>query len=534
MELPLEKRVISNLLAQQAVAFPERAFVKYNDETLTYGEVDARANRIAQNLMALGVKKGDFVCQFMPNSPEFVCNYFGMSKLGAIMVPINTSYKGALLEYTLNDAGCAVLICHHSFMHLVKDVEARVPKLKVILVADAPAGFVETAARGFARASVAPYEPDAYPARAPDVAVSFKDVNCIMYTSGTTGPSKGILITDAHALSHAIQFIRCCKMTPRDVIYTPLPLFHALAVFMGVVAAMLHGTTVVIKERFSARAFWDDVRRYGATIGHCIFSIPFILKKAEPSPRDRDHSLRCMYNAVFDREFEERFGVRLLEAYALTEGSFITYVDYDAPGIVGSCGPASPDWEIRLVDEDDCEVPVGEVGEFIVRPKLPYYVFLGYLNKPQATADAFRNLWFHTGDLGIVDRHGNYYFKGRRKDVIRRRGENIAAIDIENILIAHPLIMEATALPHPSADGEEDVRVVAVLKPGADLPARELIAYCERQMPDFMVPRYVEYRPVLPRTPTDKVEKYKLLQEGLPPDVFDRGEMRGRARDGRA
>lgn len=527
-DLPIERWVVPEILAEKARAVPDQPFIVSEDETVTYREADETSNRIGNCLAALGVAKGDFVCQFLPNSPDFVRIYFGIAKAGAIMVPINTSYKGALLEYTLNDAGSAVLLCHHSFLDRVQTIEAAVPKLKTILVVGKSADEVEALRAGFKRIALLPHAPSAFPASPPAVTVSFKDVNCIVYTSGTTGPSKGIMISNAHAMSHAVQFIRCCKMTSADIIYTPLPLFHALGLFMGVLSAMAEGTQVVVKERFSARAFWDDIRKFKATIGHCIFSIPFILKKAEPSPRDRDHPLRCMYNAVYDPEFEARFGVRVLEAYALSEGSFITYVRYDEPGVVGSCGPVSEDWEIRLVDENDCEVPVGTIGEFTARPKKPYYVLLGYLNKPQATADAFKNLWFHTGDLGYVDDKGNYYFKGRRKDVIRHKGENIAAIDVENILIAHPAIIEAAALPHPAGDGEEDLRVTVVLKAGASLSGQDLLHYCEQHMPDFMVPRYIEFRPVLPRTPTDKVEKYKLIQEGLGPNAIDR--LAGRRR----
>ena len=260
-------------------------------------------------------------------------------------------------------------------------------------------------------------------------------------------------------------------------------------------AGLVTGGSCALRERFSASAFWSDVRTTGATVGFCVFSIPMILAKAEPRDDDRDHTLRVFYNARHDEAFEERFGVRCIEAYGLTEAGAAMYV---RPGEVpppGSCGRVSEDWEVRLVDDDDVDVPVGEIGEIVLRPRFPGLITPGYLNKPEATAQAFRNLWFHTGDLASIDADGYYTFRDRKKDAIRRRGENVSSWEVEQVLMEHPAIAEAAAIPYPSPLGEDDVRVAVALREGAELTPEQLVDYCVSRMPDFMVPRYIEFLP---------------------------------------
>jgi crotonobetaine/carnitine-CoA ligase len=522
--LALEEMVIARLLERRAAERPERPFVLYGDDVWSFGAVDDAAARLAGGLRALGVERGAAVGLFLPNGPEFINSYFALGKLGAPMVPVNTAYRGYMLEYLLNDTGCRILVADAQYLDRLIESAERLTELEtVVVVGGGDDGRV-------AQFDVVSFESlQGEPTRT-DPSVTFEDVNCVIYTSGTTGPSKGVPIVNAHGVAKALEVIRLCEMVETDVIYAPLPLFHSFALLRGVVAALVVGGSCALRERFSASGFWGDVRKLGATVGYCVFSIPQILKKAPPGPDDRDHPLRCLYNARHDAEFEERFGVRLIEGYGLTEAGVAMYVRPGETVPPGSCGRVSEDWDVRLVDDRDVEVATGQVGEIVLRPKYPGLITPGYLNKPEATVAAFRNLWFHTGDLANMDEDGFYYFRDRKKDAIRRRGENVSSWEVEQVLLEHPSIAEAAAIPYPSPLGEDDVRVVATLRDGAELTPEEIVDYCLQRMPDFMVPRYVELLDELPRTPTGRVEKYRLREQELSPAAYDRGDPREAAR----
>ena len=518
--LALTDMVSARLLELHAAEQPDQPFVTYGQETASFGVVDAAAGRLAAGLAAAGIGRGDRVGLMLGNGAPFISTYFALGKLGAVAVPVNPAYRGYLLEYVLADTGCRLLVVAAGQLPAVAAALADLdspPGIVVVGAADKrPAGltvtdFSELSAAGPAR-------------RAADV--GFADTNCVIYTSGTTGPSKGVPISNAHAVAKAIEVIRVCEITKDDVIYTPLPLFHSMALLRGVLAALVAGARCVLRDRFSVSQYWDDVRRTGATVGHCVFTIPQLLKKAEPTERDRDHPLRCLYNARYDAEFEQRFGVRLIEGYGLTEAGVAMYMRMTDPPHPGSCGRVSEDWEVQLADDNDQPVAAGETGEILLRPKFPWLVTTGYLNKPEATVGAFRNLWFHTGDLASVDSEGYYYFRDRKKDSIRRRGENVSSWEIEQVMREHPVIDEAAAVPYPSPVGEDDIRVFVTLRAGGSADAAELIRHCGRRLPPFMVPRYLEISDELPRTPTGRIRKHELRARPLGPRTHDRGDPR--------
>jgi crotonobetaine/carnitine-CoA ligase len=518
--LALTDMVVGRLLEQRAAEHPGRPFVSYGSETATFGDVDAAAGALAAGLAAAGIGRGDRVGLMLGNGAPFISTYFALGKLGAVAVPINPAYRGYMLEYVLADTGCRLLIVAAAQLAAVAAALEgldTVPGLAVAgPVTDAPAGMHVTAFSELSAPSPVPCADR----------VGFADTNCVIYTSGTTGPSKGVPVSNAHAVAKAIEVIRICEITEQDVIYSPLPLFHSMALLRGVLAALVAGAHCVLRDRFSVSQYWDDVRRTGATVGHCVFTIPQLLKKAEPSDRDRDHPLRCLYNARYDAEFEERFGVRLIEGYGLTEAGVAMYMRMSDPPHPGSCGRISPDWEVQLSDDSDQPVPQGQAGEILLRPKSGWLVTAGYLNKPEATVAAFRNLWFHTGDLASVDGEGYYYFKDRKKDSIRRRGENVSSWEIEQVMREHPAVDEAAAVPYPSPVGEDDIRVFVTLRAGISTDALTLIGHCERRLPPFMVPRYLEIAADLPRTPTGRIRKHELRERPLGPHHHDRGDPR--------
>jgi len=519
--LAFEDMVVPRLLERRAAEQADREFVVYGEENWTFGAVEAAAARMAGGLAGLGVVHGTRVGLFLPNCAEFVNAYFAAAKLGAPTVPINTAYRGYMLEYVLNDTACRFLIVDASYLDRIREALPKLEALECVIVRGEmsdtqPLEGVTTIALG---------EVDGEPVSTrPEVA--FDDVSCVIYTSGTTGPSKGVPLTNAHSVAKAIEVIRLCEVTEDDCIYAPVPLFHSFALQRGVVTGVVAGCRCALRERFSASGYWDDVRRLGATVGFCVFTIPQILKKAAPAASDRDHPLRCLYNARYDPEFEERFGIKLLEGYGLTEAGVAIYGRPGEHTPPGSCGRVSEDWEVRLVDDRDRDVPAGEPGEIVIRPRYPGLIMPGYLNKPEATVAAWRNLWFHTGDLATVDANGFYMFQDRKKDAIRRRGENVSSWEVEQVLREHDAVAEAAAVPYPSPLGEDDVRVVVTLNPGTRLTAEELLAFCVERLPEFMVPRYVEFRGELPRTPTGRVEKYRLREEGLGAGAHDRGDPR--------
>jgi crotonobetaine/carnitine-CoA ligase len=522
--LPVEELVVRDILMDQVQVSPDRPFIRCGTDVSTYGEVHVAAGRAAGALTELGVANGDLVALMLPNTIQYVELFFGMAYRGAAVVLVNTSFRGYMLEYVLNDAACPVLIVDPEYLPVLLESQDQLNHLRTIAVTGDPAVAGAWDDR-FTKARVVSLTALVAGADDRDTAARARhsDLHCVVYSSGTTGPSKGIMISNAHSVVKAVEVLRICGYSEHDVLYSPLPLFYSMGLLRGVLSVALVGSSIAIKDRFSVSEFWDDVRFHGATVGHCVFSIPKMLEQAPPTPRDRDHGLRCLFNAQHNPEFEARFGLKCIESYGLTEGGNALYNRFDEPVVPGSCGRVSDEWEVRLADPEGSEVVPGETGEILLRPKEPGRIMLGYLNKADATTNAFRDLWFHTGDLARRDEHGFYFYQGRNKDVIRRRGQNISGWEVEQILLTHPDVGDAAALALPSEVGEDDLRVVLVAREGLQaIDLADVAAFCERRMPGFMVPRFFEQVDDLPRTPSGRVEKYKL--EGtLAPGHFDRG-----------
>ena len=331
----------------------------------------------------------------------------------------------------------------------------------------------------------------------------YSEIQALMYTSGTTGPSKGVQVTQFHGPNTAMGFIRYIELTGDDMIFSPMPLFHGIGLWQGVVGPLLVDGKVAIAGRFSASAWWENIKKRKATIGMGIFSVVPILLNQPPSPEDKSHTMRAFYlgPSRMDEALHERFGVRSVEIYGSTEVGICTGAPY---GHIppGSCGlPREDTYEVKIFDEFDREVPPGEPGEICVRPVVPFSVFTGYYNFAEATVGAWRNLWFHTGDQAYRDKDGYIYFVDRVKDSMRRRGENISSFEVERGINSHPAVLESAAVAVPSEMGEDEVKIVVVLQQGAHLEPEELLDHAQERMAYFMVPRFVEFVPALPKTP---------------------------------
>ncbi|MBI3969263.1 MAG: AMP-binding protein, partial [Chloroflexi bacterium] len=439
----------------------------------------------------------------------------------------------------VGNSGARSLIAEHRYLDRLAELRGGVDRLRDLIVLDRPAsdtlgtsGDSTAAAPSLGVRAVAGFDRHDFdelasePSGAIPVASQYFQPMAIMYTSGTTGPSKGVLVSHGQALSIGRFVAAHYGFGSDDVLHVSLPLFHINAMAYSVLTALTADAQVALVERFSASSFWDEIRRYGCTEFNALGATINILFRQPERPDDADNPVRFSIAvpspAEIFHEFERRFGLQLLELYAQTETNLVTAIEPNEPARPGSCGRPTKMFDVRVVDDLDNELPPGEAGEIVVRSKHPFTMMNGYYEMPEKTVEAWRNLWFHTGDRAYRDADGYFFFVDRIKDAIRRRGENISSFELEKTVNSHPLVVESAAVAIPSELSEDDVRVVVVLSDGAALDPAELLAYLEPRLPYFMVPRYVEFRAELPKTPNGKVEKYRLRSEGLGSDAWDR------------
>jgi crotonobetaine/carnitine-CoA ligase len=351
----------------------------------------------------------------------------------------------------------------------------------------------------------------------PAAAVKCSDLVLIAYTSGTTGPSKGSMLPQAAALTYGTSAAEAQGYKASDIFYVCLPLFHNNALLAATGAALVCGASVVLSRRFSVSKFWGEIRESRATITNFLGAMSSFLWSQPPSPSDADNCLRLVSMAPTPRyaaEFEKRFGLCAMNNYGLSDFAMVTsFTQWDPRDKLGSIGRARRTFEVRIVDEDDFEVPDGQPGEIVLRSLDPWRATLGYYKMPDATLKSRRNQWFHTGDRGVKDADGYLYFVDRQKDCIRRRGENISAFEVEQIIARHPGVAGAAVFPIATSANDEEVAAVIVRKPEAALDEVDLITHCQKNMAYFMVPRYLQFRDELPTTMSQKVEKFKLRQD---------------------
>ncbi|MGZ5183647.1 MAG: ATP-dependent acyl-CoA ligase [Caldimonas sp.] len=510
----MRDRVIGQLVAEKARLNGDRTFVRFEDRSYSYRDLDVLSNRIANGLAGLGVGKGTHVAFMLDNKPEIILVYFALAKLGAVAAPLNTAAKGELLAYYLTQSDSELVIADAALVGRIAAVTDRAPKLRYIIALHEEQGErVDIGDPGLPHSEFAALL--AASDAAPAAEVRFCDLHTLIYTSGTTGPSKGNMSTHAHALSCGFELAQTYGYQPDDVLYVCLPMFHGNAWLCSVLPAFVADASIAVSRRFSASTFWDEIRRYGATQFNSLGAMTNFIWSRPPGPADRDHKVRQVMVVPtpqhFYHAFEERFGIRFTSVYALTDCGMVTARGpNDPPEKWASGGKACEHVEIRIADDDDFEVPCGQTGEILVRTTMPWLHAQGYYNMPEATARTVRNLWFHTGDRGYLDADGYVYFVDRKKDAIRRRGENISSFEVEQIILKHPAVLDVAAFPVASEHSEDEVMVSVVLREGAKATEAELTEHCRENMAYFMVPRFIEFVAELPKTMTEKVEKYKL------------------------
>ncbi len=517
--------VLPHILTCRAKAHPDRPYIRFGDGNwTTYGEINARANRIANALIARGLYKGECVSTLMPNSVDQVALWFGILRAGGVQSPINLAYRGDFLSWVINLPQSRFLVISDDLLDRLDHVADDLPVLEHVFVwsSGAPHGPNP-------RVAFEPFDVlDAAPDTDPGVEVTWVDDARVMFTSGTTGRSKGVIKQHASDYFSGRTYNNVCGVTEDDIFYTCLPLFHSNAQVLNCYPALIVGARVQLSARYSSNNFWREVTECGATILNTVSAMNYFIWNTPPGDYDRAHSVtRIMaMPAPTDiyHEFKERFGIRWHEGYGLTETGMVTYVP---PGVEkpGSCGQASPGFEVSVVQADtDLPVPNGTSGEIVVDMKLPNIVMRTYAGMPEKTAEDFKNLKLHTGDLGQMDDDGYLYFMDRMKDYIRRRGENVSSMEVERIVASHPGVLEAAAVGVAASEGagaEQEILICVVPRGGVpDL--HELLTYCADKMPYFAVPRYVRILEHLPKTPTERVRKVELRDMGLGDDVYDR------------
>jgi crotonobetaine/carnitine-CoA ligase len=503
---------ITRLLEARARENPGGPCIVFENTTLSNAEVWKHSGRIAGGLAELGVTKGTHVAIMLANEPRFYLTWFALMRLGAIEVPINTAFFGDALDHVLRDSAAELLVLGEVGFNAVAGLRELPATLRRIVVAHA----------GFPDVSVPTVSFDELDGDPPDVETGPLDPAAILYTSGTTGASKGVLLGHRYFLLIGKFNALNMRLNENDRYLTCVPLFHGLGQASGTIAPLLSGGAIVLARKFSVSAFWDVCRQHGVTAFGAIAAMTAMLQRASPSDGDRGHCVRYAFAVAAPAElheaFEARFGVRLVNGFGLTEGTMLTYCPYDDRR-PGSAGVAVPYVAVQIHDESGLQVPSGEVGEIVARPLTHGAFAQGYLGQPEATIELWRNLWLHTGDLAKMDEEGFLYFVDRSKDAIRRRGENISSVEVESAVARHKGVSEVAAYAVPSSLGEDEV-MLAVVPADPQLSPEDLHAYCREVLPRFSVPSFIRFIAEMPYTPTNKIRKVQLREEGVTADTW--------------
>ena len=519
-----ERDTVIAALERAVAKHPDRVLLDFSGKLYTYSEVDSISTRMAHALSNLGVLPGETVLTMLDNNIDAVVCWLAINKLRAVSVPINTALKGEFLRHQIADTGTHLVICEADYLPRITSLAEQLTNVTRILCRG---DFIAPKDCRIPIAALDEHRGN------DDTPLSVKpepsDLACLIYTSGTTGPSKGCMISYNFMCNLARLQLRAGPANENDVTITPLPLFHMNALCVSIIASILVGARAAILPRFSVSNFWQEVERSGATIASILGGMGGLLAQAP----DNEAMKRCYgqihtargnpYTEETKKIWRERFGSKLVggNGYGLTEACVVTSLaagEYAAPG---SSGKRIPDFDVRIVDDNDQELPANTPGEIVVRPLRPDIMFQGYWNRPADTLKLMRNMWFHTGDVGKFDDEGFFYFVDRKKDYLRRRGENISSFEMEAAFAVHPALAEVAVHAVPSDKGEDDVKVTAVLHEGACLTPEELFHWAVESVPYYALPRYIEFRTNLPKNPQGRVLKYELRDEGKTADTWD-------------
>jgi carnitine-CoA ligase len=509
-------RTLPALLERNAAEDPDRAFLIDGSETLSRAQVWELAKQIAAGFLGVGLMPGDRVGIMLENSREFVLAWFGLATAALVEVPLNPALRGDRLIHAVNHSGAPIVVVHADYVYLFEELADQLSALSVLVVV----GDLPDTPR--ARFKYIPFDAVQTTIRTLLPTVSSADTVAIMYTSGSTGPAKGVAMPHGQHYMNGFQAARQAGVTAQDRVYIALPLHHNMAQGYGVMVAAVAGAGCYLGKPFKRATFWEDVIASESTVFSYVGSLLALLAAQDAPP---SNPLRVAFGvpvpANLHEQIEERFGLRLLDGYGSTEFTMPAWGTLEGPRRIGSCGQTIPEFDVQIFDADGNPVPAGEVGEICIRTSEPNSVFAGYFNDPDRTTAALRCGWYHSGDRGHLDADGYLWFDGRIDDVIRRFGEFISAKEVEDVLGSHPGVELVAAFAIPSDIAGQEVMVAAVPKQGVSLAPQALRDFCTDQLPDFAVPRYIEIVDQLPMTPTGKIEKHKLRSRGTTDRTFD-------------
>ena len=510
------ERSLPRMLDTQAKRLRDKPLVTASGKTIGFRQARDLAARFAGTLAQAGIKRGDRVALICGNCMEFVTIMLGAAWMGVVLVPINTGSRGPQLAHILKNSGARLLILEAQFLPSLDHAGISDAALEAIWV------IGEAVTEEVQGLTLRPLP--ALGAPEPPAALGPGDTLAILYTSGTTGPSKGVICPHAQYYWWGVITAGMLGVGESDVLVTPLPLFHSNAL-NSFYQALLLGAHVVYLPRFSVSGFFASLAEHKATVTYLLGAMVPMLLSRSPSPQERAHATRIALAPgvpeMFRKEFVARSGIALLDGYGSTETNFVIGA-HPSVQRSGMMGAVIEGFEARVVDEDDNELPDGEAGELTVRAAEPFAFARGYFGMPEKTVEAWRNLWFHTGDRVLREQDGQFRFLDRLKDAIRRRGENISSFEVEQVLISHPEVGSAAVFPVRSELAEDEVMVAILRKPASRLSELDLMRYCEPRLPRFALPRFVEFFAELPQTENGKVQKFKLRERGVQPGTWDR------------
>lgn len=507
------------LLETRASEDPGGAFFTFENHNYTFAHCNQMANRLARNLQKIGIGAGTHVAVLMETSVEYLFLWLALSKIGAVSVPINTAYRGDLLKHVLNTCRATVCVIDERFVSVVDEASSGFLPFAQVLVR-APQGRAIPACAKNMKTLFAPSDES-------NVAVEQRhdDTTVIIFTSGTTGPSKGVTLSHRYLTAYGLMYAEVNGLKDDDVVMNFLPFFHIAAKFLTIATLASRGR-MLLQKRLSISTFWQEVRAHGVTNFIGVGGICNMLISRPETADDARNTIRTIYAvpdpADIHTELERRFGCQITTVYGSTEAGLPLFRGVGDAYRPTSCGRVSPYYEVQIVDADDNPVPVGNTGEIVVRPRRPFLIGSGYVGMPDRTIKAWRNLWLHTGDMGHMDKEGWFYFDDRLSDSIRRRGENISSFEVEVLVNKHPAVAEAVAVATASEIGEDEVWIQVILRDGHSLQPEDLLKHCCRHMPYFMVPRFIDIVEDFPRTATAKVEKYRIRAAGRGENTWDR------------
>ncbi|MEZ5925197.1 MAG: AMP-binding protein [Hyphomicrobiaceae bacterium] len=518
---PRDRQTVWDVLDERASRLGDKTWIVTSETSNGFARMRQRALDLASGFRSLGIATGDTVLLMLPDGIDIITCWLALARIGALEVPVNTQLRGNTLKHVLENSDARVLVIDRRYLPHVRPLLSELPRLEQLVLTgegedpglDLPRTELRTLTEVTADTPLLPLPPRAH------------DLLAVMYTSGTTGPSKGVMVAHTQAYEYALAVVELLEMREADVYYNPLPLFHIAGQWAAVYATLISGATVVIPGAFSLSGFWQDVHRHGATCTFLLGAMASWLWRQPPSAGDAVTPMQRMLIVPLLPEVEDfktRFNVLVSTTWGSTEINVPMRSTFDLADNK-TCGRVASDrYEVRIVDADDREVAPGVPGEAVVRTSVPWMLMAGYWRNPEATAHAWRNQWVHSGDIMMRDEAGNFTFVDRLKDAIRRRGENISSMEVEAEVLSHPAILECAVVPVVAADAEQEVLAIVSLKPGESLAPDALIRFLDGRMARFMIPRYVEIIDAMPKTPTGKIQKFVLRERGLTPATWDR------------